>query len=77
MELQLILMIIGAACIGHIGADFLNHFKKIPDRPFKCNMCMTVWLNLIPFIFIYEGYGFFYVAIASILSELIYKQLTK
>lgn len=77
MELQLILMIIGAACIGHLAADLLNGFEKLPSKPFKCNMCMTYWLNLVPFIFIYGGYGFFYLAIASILSELIYKQLTK
>lgn len=73
----IILMIIGFACLGHLAADFLNGFEKLWDRPFKCNMCMTYWLSFIPFIFIYEGYGILYAAIASIVSELIYKQLTR
>ena len=77
MELQLILMIIGAACLGHLGADFFSQFKRLPEKPFKCNACSTYWLNIVPFIFIYDWYGFYYLAIASILSELIYKQLTK
>lgn len=72
----IILMIIGFACLGHIAADFLNTFEKLPEKPFKCNMCLTYYLSFIPFIFIYSGYGILYAAIASIVSEIIYRQLT-
>lgn len=74
--IHVVLQIIGFACLGHIMADFLNNFEKLPDRPFKCNMCLSFWISLVPFIFIYEGNGILYAATASIVSELIFRKLT-
>lgn len=72
----IILMIIGFASLGHIAADFLNQFEKLWEKPFKCNACLTYWLSFIPFIFIYGWVGVLYAATASIVSEIIYRQLT-
>ena len=74
--MELILTIIGFACLGHIIADFLSTFEELWDKPFKCNMCMTYWISLAPFIFIYGANGILYAAIASITSEIIYRKLT-
>jgi hypothetical protein len=73
--MELILSILGAAALGHLGADFLERFTWLPDKPFKCNMCFTFWLNVIPFIFLFSWPGIFYVAVASIISELIFKYI--
>lgn len=73
--MELILTILGFACIGHLAADFLSQFEKLWDKPFKCNMCLTYWTSLIPLIFMYEGYGILYAAVASITSEIIYKNI--
>jgi len=73
--MELILSILGAAGLGHLAADFLNGFSWLPDKPCKCNMCMTFWLNVGPFIFIYEWEGILYAALASIISELYLKIL--
>lgn len=70
-----ILSILGAAGLGHMAADFLQQFDRLPDKPCKCNMCMTFWLNIGPFIFLYGYEGIFYAALASIVSELYLKIL--
>lgn len=73
--MELVISILGAAALGHLGADFLQRFSWLPNKPFKCNMCLTFWLNVIPFIFLYSGYGIWYAACASIVSELYFKYL--
>jgi hypothetical protein len=73
--MELILMILGAAGLGHMAADFNQRFKWMPDKPMKCNMCMTFWLNVGPFIFLSGYEGILYAALASIISELYLKIL--
>lgn len=70
-----IIHILGAACLGHMAADLLSQFERLPDKPFKCNMCMTFWLSITPFIFIYGADSIFISAIAAIISEIIYKKV--
>jgi len=73
--MELIINIIGAACFGHLAADFLTRFEWLPSKPFKCNMCLTFWLSIIPFMFLYDVWGILVASIAAITSELIYKIL--
>ena len=73
--MELILMILGAAGLGHLGAEFFSQFDWMPDKPMKCNMCLTFWLNVGPFIFLRGGVGIFYAALASIVSEFYLKYL--
>jgi hypothetical protein len=73
--MELILSILGAAGLGHMAADFNQRFDWMPDKPMKCNMCITFWLNCIPFILLYGWQGILYTALASIVSEFYLKQL--
>ena len=73
--MELILMILGAAGLGHMGADLFSRFDWMPDKPMKCNMCLTFWLNVGPFIFLSGYEGILYAALASIISELYLKIL--
>ena len=73
--MEIILSILGAAGLGHMAADFLTQFDRLPDKPCKCNMCMTFWISVLPFIFLSGGVGVFYAALASIISELYLKIL--
>ncbi len=73
--MELLISILGAAGLGHLAADFFSQFERLPDKPVKCNMCMTVWLNVGPFIFLYGWRGVLYAALASIVSELYLKIL--
>lgn len=72
--MEALLNIIGAACLGHLLADFNTHFN-LPQKPFQCDMCMSFWVSIIPFILIYGLSGLFYSAISAVLSNLIYKYL--
>ena len=73
--METILSILGAAGLGHMAADFLSRYDWLPDKPCKCNMCMTFWLSVGPCIFLSGGVGIFYAALASIVSELYLKIL--
>jgi len=71
----LILQIIGFACAGHILTDFISSFDlpELPSKPFKCDMCLTTWLSLIPFMLMYGASGILYAAISGVLANYIYK----
>lgn len=71
--MQEILTILGAASLGHLGADFFEQFDRLPAKPFKCNMCLSFWLSIGPLVYIYGYQGMLYAALAAIVSELIYK----
>lgn len=73
--MELIISILGAAALGHLVADFNQQFTWLPDKPTKCNMCMTFWLTFLPFIFLYEWQGLLYAALAAVISELYLKYL--
>lgn len=72
---MILLNILGMAALGHLAADLAEHIDRLPQKPFKCNMCMTFWLSILPFVYIYGWNGLMMAAVASIVSELIYKYL--
>lgn len=73
----MILLILGMASLGHLGADLLSTFDRLPNKPFKCNMCLTFWLTLLPAIIEYQWYGILIAAISGITSELIYRLINR
>ena len=73
----MILLIIGIASLGHLIADFLEPLPEIPNKPFKCNMCLSTWLCLLPAMVLYGWEGPLVAAITGITSELIYKILNR
>ena len=73
----MILMIIGMACIGHLIADFLEPFPELPKKPFKCNLCLSTWLCMLPAMVVYGWEGIFVAAISGVVSETIYRILNR
>lgn len=73
--MELVINILGAAALGHLGADFNSQFSWMPDKPTKCNMCLSFWLSCGPFIFLYSWQGILYAALAGVVSELYLRQL--
>ena len=74
---MIILKIIGAAALGHLAADLASTIDRLPDKPFKCNQCMTFWLSIGPLMWLHGWEGMLMAACASIVSELIYKLLIR
>lgn len=74
---MILLKIIGMAAFGHMAADFLSQFDRLPSKPFKCNMCLTFWLSIGPLMLLDGASGFLMASTAAIVSELIYKLLTR
>ena len=65
----------GFACIGHLLTDFITSFDlpELPDKPFRCDMCMTFWISIMPLMAIHGFTGILYAAISSVLANYIYK----
>ncbi len=72
-----ILQIIGFACVGHLVTDFISHFElpSIPDKPFRCDMCMTYWISVIPFMLQFGLYGILYAGISAVTANILYKYI--
>lgn len=70
-----IIEILGFAAIGHLTTDFISSFElpRLPDKPFRCDMCMTFWIALIPMIVLHGFHGILMAGISSILANYIYK----
>ena len=73
--METVINILGAAALGHLVADFNQQFSWMPDKPMKCNMCMSFWLSIGPFLYISGYEGLFYAALAGVISELYLKIL--
>lgn len=73
----MILLILGMASLGHLIADFLEPLPEIPNKPFKCNMCLSTWITLLPACVLYGYEGILVAAITGIVSETIYKILNR
>ena len=69
-----ILQIIGFACVGHLVTDFISHFdlKELPDKPFRCDMCMTYWISIIPLMVQFGFRGILFAAISSVIANFIF-----
>ena len=62
----MILEILGLASLGHLAADFFSQFNRLPNKPFKCNMCATFWLGIGPMVYLHGYEGLLVTAMASI-----------
>lgn len=75
--MELIIVILGCASLGHMGADVLSKFDWLWDQPFKCNMCLTFWMCIVPLMVEYGVEGILIAALSSIVSELIFKIINR
>ena len=72
--IDLILQIIGFACLAHLTVDFISHLDtQLPEKPFKCDMCMGYWISIVPFFIQFGIYAILYSAITGVLANYIYK----
>ena len=71
----MILFILGMASLTHLVTDLLQPLPELPNKPFKCNMCLGFWLSIIPASALYGWEGILVSAITGIVSETIYKHI--
>tara|TARA_R110000822_G_scaffold65772_1_gene160911 strand:+ start:2830 stop:3057 length:228 start_codon:yes stop_codon:yes gene_type:complete len=70
-----IIQILGFACLGHLITDFISSFDlpELPEKPFKCDMCLTFWLSIGPLMFLHGFTGILYASISAVVANYIYK----
>ena len=74
----MILQLIGWACIAHILTDFISELNlPLPNKPFKCNLCLGYWISVIPLTVQYGLKGILFAAISGVLSELILRVINR
>ena len=74
---EIIIQIIGFACLAHIVTDFITHFNlpQLPDKPFRCDMCIAWWISIVPLMMQFGFMGILYAAITAVTANLIYKYI--
>jgi hypothetical protein len=73
----MILQILGFAALAHLAAEFMYPYHQIPDKPFKCNLCLGFWISIIPYFFQWGISAVLLAAITGVASETIYKILNR
>ena len=72
----MIFNLIAWACLAHLVVDLIVTIDTedvLPNKPFKCDMCVGFWVSVIPMV-IYNGWiGFCYAAVIGVLTDLIYR----
>jgi hypothetical protein len=73
--IDIILQIIGFGSLGFLATEFISHFNlpELPDKPFRCELCLTYWLSIIPLMVQFGFKGILYAAISSIVANIIFK----
>ena len=73
--MDLIIEIIGMACLGHMIVDFLQSLDidLLNRKPFSCDMCLAFWLALGWFIAGYGAFGLPLAAITGVLADIIFR----
>lgn len=71
----MIIEIIGMACLGHMVVDFLQTlpFKFLDNKPFSCDMCMSFWISVGPFVALYGFKGLAAAGITGVVADLIFR----
>jgi len=72
-----ILQILGFACMANLLVDFISHWDLpwLPNKPFRCDMCMGAWLSLAPFCMQFGWAGLLYASITGVTANLLYKYI--
>jgi len=75
---DIILQIIGFACLGYLASDLMVTLDKedhLPNKPFKCDMCLTYWFSIIPFMIQFGFLGIIYAATSAVAANILYKYI--
>jgi len=77
METLIELLAFGS--LAHLIVEFLQgtELNVFKHKPFSCNLCMGYWVSIIPFTYWYGFFGIALAATAGIVSDLIYKTLSR
>lgn len=76
--IETILQIIGFACLGYLIVDLVVTLDKeddLPNKPFKCEMCLTYWISVIPMCIQFGLIGIVYAAISAVTANIMYKYI--
>ena len=74
--MSIMLQMLGYAALTKIIIDFIEYMElELPEKPFKCDLCMGFWVSVVPF-FIQAGFaGILYASMTGVLANYIYKKL--
>lgn len=71
--MEWIVNILGSAFLAVLLLDLIDTIdtkSKLPQKPFKCALCLGYWSSILPMLLIYGYKGIYVSAIVSIVTEL-------
>lgn len=71
--MELIFNILGLASLAILWLDVvdtIDKHEKLPQKPFRCALCMGYWISVVPMILTYGIRGIWLAATVSIVTEL-------
>lgn len=78
--MAMIFSILGWACAAILVADFLQEMdvnNKLPQKPFKCVLCLGFWLSIFVNIYWFGAFGIVLSPISGIVAELLDRYLNE
>ena len=72
--------ILGMACIALLIVDLIDTIdegQKVPQKPFKCSLCMGFWVSVVPLIVMHGFRGLFMAGITAVTTEIIDRYLNR
>jgi len=78
--MEYLINILGFASLATILVDLLDTLdteQKLPQKPFKCALCMGTWLSVLPLIGMYDLQGILMAGMSGVSAELIDRLLNK
>ena len=78
--MEYLIDILGLACIALLIVDLIDTIdtgEKVPQKPFKCSLCMGFWLSVVPHLALHGFRGLFLAGITAVATELIDRYLNR
>lgn len=72
----MILQLLGWACIAHLYVDLVSTVdtrNTLPQKPFKCDLCMGFYLSVLPLLYTNGLVGILYAAIVGVTADFIFR----
>lgn len=72
---MILLELLGYASLIHIIVDFISNLDlpEIPNKPFKCDLCMGYWLSVLPLVVTHGARGILLAGIVGVVADLIFR----
>lgn len=78
--MELLISILGFTSLAYLIVDLtdtIDKYNSLPQKPFKCSLCMGFWLSVVPNFLMFGWQGILVSAITAVTTETLDRRLNK